>query len=129
MGAREEVVRQVPATQQVWKQHRHARYRTRSSGGSGSWERSGNRGRSQVRSAALFCSLVRGLHLRKHENALVAGMGMHSWGSRGRRFKSGRPDAVHSPLIMVNAEVSGHFVSARFSVTVLQQTKLGTIWR
>ena len=25
-------------------------------------------------------------------SALVAGMWIHSWGSRGRRFKSGRPD-------------------------------------
>ena len=65
--------------------------RTRSSGGGG-WERGGNHGRSPVRSAALFCSPVRGLHLRKHGNALVAGMRMLSWGSRGRRFKSGRPD-------------------------------------
>jgi len=62
------------------------------SGGSGGWERSGNHGRSSVRSAALFCSPVRGLQLRKHESAQVAGIGMHSWGSRRRRFKSGRPD-------------------------------------
>jgi hypothetical protein len=34
---------------------------------------------------------------------------MHSWGSRGRRFKSGRPDAAQGPLITVNAEVSGLF--------------------
>ena len=32
------------------------------------------------------------LHLRKYGNDLVAGMWVHSWGSRGRRFKSGRPD-------------------------------------
>ena len=56
------------------------------------WERSGNHGRSHVRSAALFCSPVRGLHLRKHGNDLVAGLWILSWGSRGRRFKSGRPD-------------------------------------
>ena len=59
---------------------------------SGGWERSGNRGRSCERSSALSCSLVRGVHLRKDESALVAGMWMHSWGSRGRRFKSGRPN-------------------------------------
>ena len=32
------------------------------------------------------------LDLRKRRNSLVAPLGMHSWGSRGRRFKSGRPD-------------------------------------
>jgi len=63
----------------------------RSSGGGG-WERGGNHGRSRVRCAALFCSPGRGVHLRKHGKALVAGMWMLSWGSRGRRFKSGRPD-------------------------------------
>ncbi len=77
---------------QVWTPQRHARYGARCSG-SGAWERSGNHGRSQVRSAALVCSLVRGVQLRKHGSSLVAGIGMHSWGSRGRRFKSGRPDA------------------------------------
>src|SRR5579859_42489 len=45
-----------------------------------------------ARSAALVCSLVRGLQLRKQGSSLVATIGMHSWGSRGRRFKSGRPD-------------------------------------
>jgi hypothetical protein len=48
--------------------------------GSGGWERSGNHGRSQVRSAALFCSPVRALYLREYGNDLVAGMWMHSWG-------------------------------------------------
>ena|SRR5215468_11073279 len=33
-------------------------------GSDGGWERSGNHGRSQERSAALFCSLARALHLR-----------------------------------------------------------------
>ena len=33
------------------------------------------------------------LHLRKRRNSLMARLWMHSWGSRGRRFKSGRPDA------------------------------------
>jgi hypothetical protein len=37
-------------------------------------------------------------HLREHGSSLVAGMGMLSWGSRGRRFKSGRPDAGQRPL-------------------------------
>jgi hypothetical protein len=32
------------------------------------------------------------LHLRKHRIVLVAGMWVLSGGSRGRRFKSGRPD-------------------------------------
>jgi len=31
-------------------------------------------------------------HLRNYENVLVAGMWLHSWGSRGRRVKSGRPN-------------------------------------
>jgi hypothetical protein len=63
-----------------------------SSTGSGGWERSGNHGRSRLRCAALFCSPSRGFHLRKRGNDLVAGMWILSWGSRGRRFKSGRPD-------------------------------------
>jgi hypothetical protein len=49
-------------------------------------------GRSHVRSAVLFCSPVHGPYLRKHGNDLVAGIGVHSSGPRGRRFKSGRPD-------------------------------------
>ena len=92
MGASEKVV-----LRGVWEQQRRAGYRTRSSG-SGGWERSGNHGRSQMRSAALFCSPVRVLHLRKYGHALVAGMWMHSWGSRGRRFKSGRPDGFFERL-------------------------------
>ena len=32
------------------------------------------------------------LHLQKHSGVLAAEMRMHAWGSRGRRFKSGRPD-------------------------------------
>ena len=32
------------------------------------------------------------LHVLKYGSALVAGMWMLSWGSSGRRFKSGRPD-------------------------------------
>ena len=62
------------------------------SSGSGGWERSGNHGRSQLRCAALFCSPVRGFICRNMDMNLVAEMWMHSWGSRGRRFKSGRPD-------------------------------------
>ena len=45
---------------------------------------------------------------RNYDSDLVVGIGMHGWGSRGRRFKSGRPGATQSPLITVNAEVSGH---------------------
>ena len=56
-------------------------------------ERNGNHGRSCARSGALACSPVRGPHLRKRRNSLVARLWMLSWGSRGRRFKSGRPDA------------------------------------
>ena len=41
------------------------------------------------RSVLLTCAR---LHLQKHGDDLVAGIGMLSWGSRGRRFKSGRPD-------------------------------------
>ena len=37
-------------------------------------------------------------HLRKHESVPVARLWMHSWGSRGRRFKSGRPDQNARPL-------------------------------
>jgi hypothetical protein len=40
-------------------------------------------------SRLLVCA---GLHLRELENGLVAGIGMHAWGSRGRGFKSRRPD-------------------------------------
>ena len=40
-------------------------------------------------SVLLLCVLP---HLRRYEDVLVAGTWMHSWGSRGRRFKSGRPD-------------------------------------
>jgi hypothetical protein len=32
------------------------------------------------------------VHLRKYGPDLVVGIGMYGWGSRGRRFKSGRPD-------------------------------------
>jgi hypothetical protein len=46
--------------------------------------------------------------LRDRDSDLVVGIGMHGWGSRGRRFKSGRPDAAQSPLITVNTEISGH---------------------
>jgi hypothetical protein len=41
------------------------------------------------RSGLLTCAR---LQLRKHGSRLVAGIGMHSWGSRGRRFMSDRPD-------------------------------------
>jgi hypothetical protein len=57
------------------------------------WNENGNHGRSCARSGALACSPVRGPHLRKRRNSLVARLWMLSWGSRGRRFKSGRPDA------------------------------------
>jgi len=50
------------------------------SSGSGGWERSGNHGRSHVRSAALFCSPVRGFICRNMDMTLVAGMWMLSWG-------------------------------------------------
>jgi hypothetical protein len=40
-------------------------------------------------SIPLTCARV---HLRKYEPDLVVAIGMHGWGSRGRRFKSGRPD-------------------------------------
>jgi hypothetical protein len=33
---------------------------------------------------------------------------MHSWGSRGRRFKSGRPDQNTRPLTTATVQVSGH---------------------
>ena len=81
----------LPRARRSGPRSAHARYGARSSGSS-AWEQSGNHGCSSVRSAALVCSLVRGLQLRKHGSSLVAGIGMHSWGSRGRRFKSGRPD-------------------------------------
>jgi hypothetical protein len=42
------------------------------------WERTGNHVRSQGRARALSCSLVREVHLRKHESAQVAGMWVHS---------------------------------------------------
>jgi hypothetical protein len=41
------------------------------------------------RSVLLTCAR---LHLQEHGHNLVAEMWMLSWGSRGRRFKSGRPD-------------------------------------
>jgi hypothetical protein len=41
-------------------------------------------------SIPLTCAWV---HLRKYGPDLVVAMGIHGWGSRGRRFKSGRPDA------------------------------------
>jgi hypothetical protein len=63
------------------------------------WEPAGNELRSDVRCGALGCSPVRGVHLRKHGNDLVAGMGVLSWGSRGRRFKSGRPDWFFEHLL------------------------------
>jgi hypothetical protein len=49
-------------------------------------------------STAPFCSPVRGVHLRKHVSDLVVGIGMHGWGSRGRRFKSGCPDGFFERL-------------------------------
>ena len=62
------------------------------------WEPAGNELRSDVRSGALGCSPVRGVRLRKHGNDRVAGMCVLSWGSRGRRFKSGRPDGFFEHL-------------------------------
>ena len=54
---------------------------------------------NEVESRALVSALCRSvlltcawLHLQEHGHDLVAGMWMHSWGSRGRRLKSGRPD-------------------------------------
>ena len=44
------------------------------------WERNGNHGRSCARSGALACSPVRGPHLRKRGNSLVARLWMLSWG-------------------------------------------------
>src|SRR5690242_3115662 len=40
-------------------------------------------------------------HLRKHLRALAGATRVHSWGSRGRGFKSRRPDQ--------NLQVRGHF--------------------
>ena len=57
-----------------------------------SWERSGNHQRSPRLCAAPFCSPVHGRYLRDREGDQVTVIGMHGWGSRGRRFKSGRPD-------------------------------------
>jgi hypothetical protein len=90
-GADEKVMLRAPAPRRSGRSGAMPGTGPESSRSSG-WERSGNHGCSYVRPAALVCSLVRGLQLRKQGSALVAGMWMHSWGSRGRRFKSGRPD-------------------------------------
>jgi hypothetical protein len=47
---------------------------------------------------ALFCSPVHGGDLRDRNNDLVVGIGVHGWGSRGRRFKSSRPDGFFERL-------------------------------
>ena len=78
---------------QVWKQRRHARY----PGSEAAAVAAGNEvGITGARKCAVpLCSahLCAGLICGNMENDLVAGMWMLSWGSRGRRFKSGRPDA------------------------------------
>jgi len=47
-------------------------------------------------SIPLTCARV---HLRKYGPDLVVAIGTHGWGSRGRRFKSGRPDWFYEHLI------------------------------
>ena len=52
------------------------------------------------------------LHVRKREDDLAARIRMHGWGSRGRRFKSGRPDhclAGQRPLRQVGEVASRSF--------------------
>ena len=39
------------------------------------------------------------LHLQKHSGVLAAEKRVHAWGSRGRRFKSGRPDWFFEHLL------------------------------
>src|SRR5262249_7296890 len=80
---------------QVWKQQRHVRCP-----GQKQWQgwlgtKGGKRGvgRGALPSGLLTCAR---LYLRKHGHDLVAEMWMHSWGSRGRRFKSGRPRLVRA---------------------------------
>jgi hypothetical protein len=48
-----------------------------------------------IRSGALACAHP---DLRRPTCGQAIGSRMHSWGSRGRRFKSGRPDAGESPI-------------------------------
>jgi hypothetical protein len=68
------------------------------------------------------------LHLRERISTLVRLVCMHSWGSRGRGFKSRRPDTEVSPVDQGNSQVSGHF---RFWASIRPATdgwQLGTIW-
>jgi hypothetical protein len=56
----------------------------------------GTKWESPALATALYGSVpspVHGRDLRNYDSDLVAGIGMRGWGSRGRRFKSGRPDA------------------------------------
>src|SRR6266516_8066138 len=62
------------------------------------WEPSGNHRRSPRLYVALFCSPVHGTDLRHRDSDLVVGIGTHGWGSRGRRFKSGRPGGFSNAL-------------------------------
>ena len=50
------------------------------------WEQTGNHQRSRQLSTAPFRSPVHGRDLRHRDGDLVEAIGMHSWGSRGRRF-------------------------------------------
>src|SRR5215813_770659 len=67
--------------------------------GAGLWRGAG------ARCAIVIGSVMDGRDVAQFGSAL-------DWGSRGRRFKSGRPDAAHRPLITAKAKVSGHLCAA-----------------
>ena len=74
--------------------------------GSGGWERSGNHGRSYVRSAALFCSLVRGF---------ICGNMRITWWRGCGCFPGGQGVAGSNPAVPTGNQVFSNIVTSHKS--------------
>ena len=86
------------------------------SSGSGGWERSGNHGRSYVRSAALFCSLVRGF---------ICGNMRITWWRGCGCFPGGQGVAGSNPAVPTGNRVFSNILTLRKSQ---QKSQLVVQW-